>query len=831
MYDGVRGVRLKADIPADANLARTMSKAASEMMRDAIEPLDLPALDRKWQERWARDETYKCDMEGQRPYYCLMMFPYPSAEKLHVGNARTFSGVDVFGRYRRMRGDDLFEPLGFDAFGIHSENFAIKQGEHPAVLTARNVEYFREKQLKRLGLGVDWSHEVDTTNPDYYKWTQWVFLQLFKAGLAEHREGPVKWCPSCLTVLADEQVISGHCERCDSVVEQKFLKQWFLKTTEYAQQLLDALDTLDWTEKTKTAQRNWIGRSEGAEIKFALTGCDRSDVTVFTTRPDTLYGATFLVIGADHPQLEEFAAEHRKPALQAWKSSLPPADAEPDFRFGTDLGSFAVHPLTGEHLPVWAAPYVLGAYGTGAIMAVPAHDQRDWQFAKAHRLKIVEVISGGDVSKEAYSGDGAMVNSGPLDAMTNAEGGKKIVASLEKHGLGKPMVQFRLRDWLISRQRYWGPPIPIIHCPVDGAVPVPEEDLPVVLPDVKEFRPLGKGQSPLAMVEEWVNVPCPKCGGPAKRETDVNDNFLDSAWYFLRYPSTEWDDRPFDRDRTWKWLPVDMYIGGHEHAVLHLMYARFIMRALFDLGHVPAPEPFERFRAHGLVVMGGGKISKSKGNVVNPDEYMDRYGADVLRLHLLFASPLPDDAEWNDEAIVGQVRFCERVWRGVHAATSDDVSDVEKERRRHRTIARVTSSIEDLAYNTAIAALHELARGLDEEAARGEGRKIDALTLVQLLAPLAPHVTEELWAHLGQNGSVHRSAWPVFDEALAAASEVTIAVQVNGKLRATFTCAAGTVESELEKLALAQEKVVELLGGGAPRKVIVVRDRIVNIVV
>ncbi len=808
-----------------------METAASSAARRRLDLLDLASLDAKWQRLWAERETYRADMAGSRPFYCLMMFPYPSAEKLHIGNAYAFTGADVYGRYMRQHGFEVFEPLGFDAFGIHSENYALKVGEHPATLTARNVEYFREQQLKRLGLGVDWSHEVDTTNPNFYRWTQWVFLQLFHAGLAEHREGPVNWCPSCLTVLADEQVISGHCERCGTPVETRFLKQWFIKTTRYAQAMLDALDTLDWSERTKLAQRNWIGRSDGSLIDFRLEGCAREALTVFTTRPDTLYGATFLVIGADHPSLADFVAPERRAAVEEWRRRLPPADAEPDFSVGLDLGTRALHPLTGERLPVWSAPYVLGAYGTGAIMAVPGHDERDWQFARSHGLPIVEVITGGAVETAAWTGEGRMVNSGPLDGTPNEEGKGRVIAMLEAKGAGRAHVQYRLRDWIISRQRYWGPPLPIIHCPVHGPVGVPEKDLPVLLPEVEDFRPLGSGVSPLAQVEEWVNVPCPICAEPSKRETDVNDNFLDSGWYFMRYPSTEFADRALDHERTWHWLPVDMYIGGNEHAVLHLMYARFLMRALHELGHVPVPEPFTRFRAHGMLTFGGrGKMSKSRGNVVNPDDYMARHGADTLRLYLMFLGPFLEGGEWSDEGMRGQSRFLERVWRCVQLCASDEGADAPRERRRHRTIARVERAIEDLHYNTAISALHEFQHGLDEDLASGGGRRVDALTLVQLLAPFAPHITEELWERLGEDGSVHRAPWPQHDPALAAGATVTIAVQVNGRLRATFACLAGTASAELERLALAQPRVIETLAGRPPRKVVVVPDRIVNVV-
>jgi leucyl-tRNA synthetase len=807
-----------------------MESAVHEHRPRRVERLDLPSLDAKWQRAWEERQTYRTDMAGPRPFYCLMMFPYPSAEKLHIGNAYAFTGADVYGRYQRQRGFDVFEPLGFDAFGIHSENYALKVGENPATLTARNVEHFRG-QLRALGLGVDWSHEVDTTSPSYYRWTQWVFLQLFRAGLAEHREGPVNWCPSCLTVLADEQVISGHCERCGTEVQTRFLKQWFIRTTRYAQEMLDALDSLDWSERTKVAQRNWIGRSEGALIDFRLEGCARDSVTVFTTRPDTLYGATFLVIGADHPALRDFVPDGRHDAVERWRNGLPAAGSEPDFSVGMDLGSRAIHPLTGAELPVWAAPYVLGAYGTGAIMAVPGHDARDWEFARAHGLPIVEVISGGDVRREAWSGEGPMVHSGPLDGTPSAEGRRRVIEMLEARGSGRAHVQFRLRDWIISRQRYWGPPLPIIHCPVHGPVGVPEKDLPVLLPEVEDFRPLGTGVSPLAQVAEWVNVPCPICGEPSRRETDVNDNFLDSGWYFMRYPSTDFSDRALDRERTWRWLPVDMYIGGNEHAVLHLMYSRFLMRALHALGHVPDPEPFVRFRAHGLLNFAGGKMSKSRGNVINPDEYVTRHGADTLRLHLMFLGPFLEGGDWNDDGMRGQSRFLERVWRCVQLCAGEEGDDPERERRRHRAIARVQRSIEELHYNTAISALHELQRGIDDDIARGAGRRVDALTLVQLLAPFAPHITEELWERLGQSGSVHCAPWPEHDPALAVESRVTIAVQVGGRLRATFECPAGTAEPELRRLALQQPRIVELLAGREPRAVIAVPDRVVNVVV
>ena len=801
---------------------------------DAADAYDHAAVEAKWRRRWEESGAHRTDLDGAtRPFYNLMMFPYPSAEGLHVGNVYAFTGADIYGRYRRLKGDQVFEPMGFDAFGIHSENYAIKIGEHPARLTPRNVENFRENQLKRLGAMFDWSHQVNTTDPAYYRWTQWLFLRLFDAGLAEYREGPVNWCPSCLTVLADEQVIDGHCERCDSVVEKRVLKQWWLKITRYAQQLLDALDTLDWSEKTKVAQRNWIGRSEGAMIRYDLTGSPEHDVTVFTTRPDTLYGATFLVVGADHPRLRDFTAPQRWAEVEVWQRELPPADVEPDFSIGIDLGTRALHPITGAPLPVYAAPYVLGGYGTGVVHAVPAHDERDHAFARAHGLPIVEVITGGeDVQREAYTGHGTMVNSAEFDGISSEEMMHRVVERLAGMGRGEASVQYRLRDWLISRQRYWGPPIPIIHCPTCGPVRVPDEDLPVLLPPLEEFRPLGTGKSPLASVEEWVNVPCPTCGEPARRETDVNDNFLDSSWYFLRYPSTDFDDRAFDRERTWRWLPVDMYIGGNEHAVLHLMYSRFIMRALFDLGLVPEPEPYRRFRAHGMIVAGGAKMSKTKGNVVNPDEYIARYGADTLRLFLVYIGPYTEGGDWSDAGIRGITRFLNRVWRVTQAAASQDGGDPDgrREKRRHRLLADVDERIADLRYNTAVSALMEFSNALEDEANAGTARRIDAETLLQLLAPLAPHIADELWERTGHQGSIHDVVWPQADMDLAAPDEVVIPVSIDGKRRDEFRVPAGTAMDELERRALELPRVAQLLGGRPPRKVVAVVDKIVNIV-
>lgn len=799
----------------------------------------VPAVvEAKWQARWAAEHANRTPVEAPaKPYYNLMMFPYPSAEGLHIGNVYAFTGADVHGRYQRFKGHTVFEPIGYDAFGIHSENYALKVGEHPATLVPRNIAHFRE-QLERLGAMFDWSKVVNTTDPEYYRWTQWIFLRLYNAGLAEHREGPVNWCPSCLTVLADEQVIDGECERCTTSVETRVLRQWFLAITRYSQQLLDALEDLDWSARTKTAQRNWIGRSVGAQLRFDLQGCERPAIEVFTTRPDTLFGATFLVVGADHPDLAGFTAPGQWDKVTAWQQQLPAKTNEPDFSVGISLGSTAVHPLTGDLLPVWAAPYVLGTYSTGAVMAVSAHDTRDHAFALAHDLPIVQVLETPNdappVGEAAWTGRSRLVASGPYTGMDSAAGGAAITAALAAQERGRASVQYRLRDWLISRQRYWGPPIPIIHCDACGTVPVPEDQLPVLLPEVDDFRPLGTGRSPLASATDWVNVACPQCGIGARRETDVSDNFLDSAWYYLRYPSADLHDRPFDAERTRTWMPVDSYIGGNEHAVLHLMYARFINRVLYDLGDVPEPEPFHRFRAHGMIVKDGAKMSKSRGNVVNPDTYFDRYGADTLRLYLLFMGPYTEGGDFRDEGITGITRFLERVWRAVPRGGGQVAPATDEQRRlrrRHRLLAEVDERYGQLAFNTAIALLMEFSREVDREATEGVGDPADARLLLQLLAPLAPHLTEELWERLGEGGSVHDAAWPEVDPSLLVRETVTVAVTVNGKPRAMLQVSPGTASDVLEGLALAEERVQHAMAGRQPKRIITVADRIVNIVV
>ena len=802
---------------------------------------DFATFENKWRTRWEEQKLYQVDLRNaRRPYYNLMMFPYPSAEGLHVGNMYSFVGSDVHGRWVAMQGFDVFEPMGFDAFGIHSENFAIKREIHPRILTAQNVEHFRERQFKRIGNRFDWSHELNTADPHYYRWTQWIFLQLFKAGLAERKAAPVNWCPKDKTVLADEQVINGHCERCGSLVERRWLEQWFLKITSYAQQLLDDMDQLDWSERVKTIQRNWIGRSEGLEFKMAIDGLPEHSVQVYTTRPDTIYGMTFVALAPQHPLVNQITdSTYREAVTKYQESASSRYIGEEHVVTGVFTGTYAVHPLTGERIPIWIADFVLEEYGAGAVMGVPAHDETDLIFAQEMGLPVHVVVqpiqsdiprSNVKAQTRAFERPGTLIDSGAYSGMTTEQASAAIIAWFEANGLGKRSIKYRLRDWLISRQRYWGPPIPIIYCPEHGAVPVPEDQLPVLLPDVKEWMPTGTGVSPLAAVDSFVNTTCPICGQPARRETDVSDNFLDSAWYFLRYPSNNDETQPWDPGLTRKWLPVDMSIGGAEHSVLHLMYVRFITMALHDLGYLEFSEPFKRFRANGTITKDGAKISKSKGNVINPDDYIAHFGADVFRLYLMFMGPYEVGGDFSDRGIGGAVRFLNRVWqivmqRGVNATKKAPAG--EAKRAQHLAIKRVTEDIAALKYNTAIAALMEYLNTLE---ARQNVTHQEIQTLLQLLAPFAPYITEELWEHLGNQNSIHTSSWPIFDSEAIRSNSLTIPIQVNGRVRDQIEIASDTPEDEVKRQALASERIQRFIAGQNVAKVIYVPGRIVNIV-
>jgi leucyl-tRNA synthetase len=797
-------------------------------------------IEPKWQARWQESGLYRTDLslqDGRPKFYNLMEFPYPSAEGLHIGHTYTYGGADTNGRFQRMRGNNVFEPMGFDAFGIHSENYALKQNINPMELTARTTHRYRHGQLGRIGAMFDWDHSVDTSQPNYYKWTQWIFVQLFKAGLAIRKEAPVNWCPSCLTVLANEQVIDGHCERCGTAVIQRELTQWFFSITKYADRLLNNLQTLDWPDESKTRQANWIGRSEGAELVFAVEGGGQR-IPVFTTRPDTVFGATYVVVAPEHKIVAQITTAERRAEVEAYvegaraATEIERTDAGRE-KTGAFTGAYALNPATDQRVPIWVADYVLVQYGTGAIMAVPGHDERDYEFARKFDLPIVEVVASEvGIAEAAYTGPGPLKNSGQFDGLTSDEGKSAITAWLAERGAGEPRVTYRLHDWLISRQRYWGPPIPIIYCEKDGIVPVPEADLPVVLPEIENFRPTGTGKSPLASVESFFNTTCPVCGGPATRETDVSDNFLDSAWYFMRYTSTDFDDRPFDPERINDWLPVDMYFGGKEHVVMHHLYARFITMALYDMGHLPFEEPFKKLRLHGFVTKDGAKMSKSRGNVVNPDDYINRVGSDAFRAYLLFMGPFDQDNDFSDQNLVGVTRFLDRVWRLITDPEPTIGAGVDM-RPLHRYVRRVTDELDRYQFHTAIAALMEYSNWVsaNREAFTAAQRAEALRTLNLLLAPITPFLAEELWERQGGGYSVHQQDWPTYDPAQIVEETVTLIVQVNGKMRDRIEAPAGLDEDAARALAASSSKVAPLIEGKSPKKVIYVPGKLLNIVV
>lgn len=958
----------------------------------AVPRYDFKKIEKRWQNAWLKRGLYEPDLKrAKRPFYNLMMFPYPSAEGLHVGNMYAFVGSDIYGRFQRMKGQDVFEPIGLDGFGIHSENYALKIKAHPMRQSRVSQRRFY-KQLEIIGNSFAWKEKLETYDPDYYKWTQWIFVQMFKNGLAYRKKQAVNWCPSCKTVLADEQVISGHCERCNSLVQKKELEQWFFKITEYAERLLQNLETLDWSEKVKITQKHWIGKSEGAEIEFEVKGT-KEKIKVFTTRPDTLFGATYVVLSPEHPltrklepeikNLDEVQKYIKKAARKAESERI----AENKKKTGVELrGVKAINPANGEAIPVWVADYVLSGYGTGAIMAVPAHDARDFEFVQKFGLPIAPVMEplfitteGTDAVKnepfrereaivavlehwkekkylvlkwkkadwrtfvvggfergedeltaakrevleetgyknlklvnklgvihskfyhsvkkenrfahfhglhfklkngeqaeispeekenheltwlpaaevrnfiseedmkiffsrmekdEVFEGEGVLINSGKFNGMSSERAKHEITKSVK----GKVKNVYRLRDWLISRQRYWGAPIPMIFCEkcakegkgeepgMPGWYTVPEEDLPVKLPFVKDFRPRGTGESPLASVESFYKVKCPACKSWARRETDVSDTFLDSAWYYLRYPNVKEKKRPWNPEIIRKWFPVDMYIGGAEHSVLHLLYVRFMAMALYDLGLVHFEEPMVKFRAHGLLIHEGAKMSKSKGNVVNPDEYIKKFGADTLRMYLMFLAPFEDGGDFRDAAILGINRFLERVWKLAHAAVfvSHKFEEDALEKRTHQTIKKVTEDVESLHYNTAISALMIF---LNELESKKQIRKSVFERFLLLLAPFAPFISEELWNKFGHKTSVHKEAWPEYDEKQTMEETFTLVVQVNGKVRDTLELPRSVSEEEVKRLVVEREKIKIALQGKEPRAIIYVPHRIANIVI
>ena len=797
---------------------------------------DFKTVEKKWQKRWEESGVFHAKNDYTLPkFYCLVEFPYPSGQGLHVGHPRSYTALDIVARKKRLEGYNVLYPMGWDAFGLPTENFAIKNHIHPAEVTKKNVAHFKE-QLQSLGFSFDWSREINTTDPDYYKWTQWIFLQLFKKGLAYKKEMAVNWCTSCKCVLANEEVVNGVCERCGSEVVRKVKSQWMLKITEYAQRLIDDLDDLDFIDRVKTQQRNWIGRSTGAEVDFTTTTGDT--LTVYTTRPDTLFGATYMVVSPEHPYIEKWADilenmdEIRAyQAESARKSDFERTEVNKDKTGVLLKGVKAINPVNGQEIPIFISDYVLVSYGTGAIMAVPAHDTRDWEFAKKFNIPMVEVVKGGDIEKEAFTdcATGVMVNSGFLTGMSVEQAKEEIKKWLEENGKGKTKVNFKLRDWVFSRQRYWGEPIPLIYCEKCGWVPIPEEELPLKLPNVDSYEPTENGESPLAAMTDWVNTTCPKCGAPAKRETDTMPQWAGSSWYFLRYCDPHNDKALASKEALEYWTPVDWYNGGMEHTTLHLLYSRFWHKFLYDIGVVPTKEPYQKRTSHGMILgENGEKMSKSRGNVVNPDDIVNEYGADTMRLYEMFIGDFEKAAPWNSSSIKGCRRFVDRYWN-LQDIVSDETGYREKlEASFHKTIKKVTEDIDNLKANTAIAALMSL---LNEIYDTGSVTKDELKTFTLLLNPFAPHVTEEMWEVMDFGGVVTDQKWPEYDEEKCKENSIEIVAQVNGKLRAKLIVPADITADDAVAAAKADEKVAQSIEGKTIVKELYVKGRLVNIVV
>ena len=794
-------------------------------------------IEPRWQDFWEQKGTFRTSEDHSKPkFYALIEFPYPSGEGLHVGHPRPYTALDIVARKRRMQGYNVLFPMGWDAFGLPTENYAIKNKIHPRIVTERNIARFKE-QLRSLGFSFDWSREVNTTDPEYFKWTQWIFLKLFEKGLAYKQEMPINWCPSCKIGLANEEVVNGGCERCGSEVEMRVKNQWMLKITAYAQRLIDDLELVDYIDRVKVQQRNWIGRSEGAEVDFPVVGTPHK-LRVFTTRPDTIFGATYMVISPEHPLLDEFKEQISNYAeLMAYrdqakkKSDFERAELTKD-KTGVEIkGLRALNPATGNEIPIWISDYVLMTYGTGAIMAVPGHDERDWEFARKFGLPIVEVVVGGNVQEEAYTDtqSGIMVNSGFLNGLEVSEAIKKITAWLEEQGLGRRKVNFKLRDWVFSRQRYWGEPIPLVHCDKCGWVPVPEEELPVVLPDVENYEPTDTGESPLAKIRDWVETTCPKCGGPAERETDTMPQWAGSSWYFLRYTDPQNDEDLAAKDRLDYWLPVDWYNGGMEHTTLHLLYSRFWHKFLYDIGVVSYPEPYKKRTSHGMILgENNEKMSKSRGNVVNPDEIVAEYGADTLRLYEMFIGDFEKSVPWSTDGVRGCRRFLDRFWRLQEMAVPGKEFNPSLETSFHKTIKKVSEDYENLKFNTAIAAMMAL---LNEIFAVGRITHAELKTLLILLNPVAPHITEEMWVRMGFPGYVHAQKWPKWDPDKVIEETVDIAVQINGKVRGEITVSLTDPVERARELAMANGNIQRYIEGKNIVKEIYVPGKIYNIVV
>lgn len=797
------------------------------------------AIEPKWQAYWEEHQTFKTtEVPGKPKFYALDMFPYPSGAGLHVGHPEGYTATDIVSRYKRMRGYNVLHPMGWDAFGLPAEQHALDTGEHPREITVKNINNFR-RQIKSLGFSYDWDREISTTDPEYYKWTQWIFIQLYKKGLAYVAEVPVNWCPALGTVLANEEVIDGKSERGDHPVVRKPMRQWILRITEYAERLLEDLEELDWTESIKDMQRNWIGKSEGAEVVFAIEGHEDS-LTVFTTRPDTLFGASYAVLAPEHELVAKITTEVQLDAVKAYqdqaarKSDLERTDLAKE-KTGVFTGAYAINPVSGAKLPIWIADYVLAGYGTGAIMAVPGHDARDYEFAKQFNLEIIEVVQGGNISEEAYAGDGAHINSDFLNGLHNEDAIKKMISWLEENGKGKGKVTYRLRDWLFSRQRYWGEPIPILHLEDGSMKPVPEDQLPLLLPEVDHITPSGTGESPLANVTEWVNTVDPETGLPARRETNTMPQWAGSCWYYLRYIDPHNDKELCSKEKQQEWLPVDLYIGGAEHAVLHLLYARFWHKVLYDLGVVSTKEPFHKLVNQGMILgTNNEKMSKSRGNVINPDVIVNEYGADTLRMYEMFMGPLEATKPWNASGVEGTHRFLARVWRlfvaengELNSKITEQEGSDEFKRTLHKTIKKVTEDFEALRFNTAIS---QLMIFINEAYKSDVIPKAAAENFVQMLSPLAPHLAEELWERLGHTESISYEPWPTFEEAWTIDAEVEIVVQVNGKIVDRTKISKDLNAEATQEHALSLPNVKQAIEGKTIRKVIAVPGKLVNIV-
>ncbi len=802
-----------------------------------MESYNFKNIEKKWQDKWDEAGIFNAENNSQKPkFFTMIEFPYPSGAGLHVGHPRSYTALDIVARKRRMSGYNVLYPIGWDAFGLPTENFAIKNNVHPKIVTEKNIANFK-RQLKMLGFSFDWSREINTTDPKYYKWTQWIFMQLFKKGLAYKQEMPINWCLGCKVGLANEEVVNGVCERCGSEVVQRNKSQWMLKITEYAQRLIDDLDDIDFLDKIKTQQKNWIGRSEGAEVTFKLSTND--DMVVYTTRCDTLFGATYVVMSPEHElidkikgQIENYEEVEAYKAEAAKKSEFERTELAKD-KSGVQLkGIYAINPANGEKLPVWISDYVLVTYGTGAIMAVPAHDSRDWDFAKKFGLPIIEVVSGGkNVQEEAYTDvyKGNMVNSGFLNGLSVQEAIPTMIKWLEEKGLGKKKVNFKLRDWVFSRQRYWGEPIPLVHCEKCGWVAIPESELPLTLPELEHFEPGENGESPLAKAYDWIDTTCPECGGKAQRETDTMPQWAGSSWYFLRYMDPHNDEALASKEALEYWSPVDWYNGGMEHTTLHLLYSRFWHKFLYDIGVVPTKEPYQKRTSHGMILgENNEKMSKSRGNVVNPDEVVDEFGADAFRTYEMFIGAFDQSTPWSQQGLKGCYKFLERVWNVQSMVTNEEGYSADLEKEIHKTIKKVGEDIEKMKFNTAIASMMSL---VNEFYKKGSVTKSEYMTLITLLNPFAPHITEELWQIYGQKGFLSIVEWPQYDEDKTVDDQIEIVVQINGKIKDKVMIPSGLDQEGTQKAAMESERITALIADKTVVKVIAIPGRLVNIVV